>query len=456
MSQNYQGKTYQEVQHNFALTMETGMDDPQAQRQAVVDYRNYLRDINRCDKKKLTDIERFDKETRAFMAVQPYLAYVKEKMGYQDNDSDESPNRTICIEKLTPLEREVFKEIQLMLWEQIEKFVVSRFPKEIKNNKFEKDVLYQTMYVDFASKMIFRYKPYSPERTSIVRPTTYFNDHIFKNAMTTYQSDKTSLTKHELDKNGKIQRAINSMLSNNIVPTAEKIADLTDLSVGVVRAALINMENRKTISLDAKIKDDDGSENDNVKVPISKLPTPEEEVIRKDMDRILADMVNAELDDLERQVFFMRDDIWDEREIKHMPYKDIAEELGLTEREVKRIHNSARRKLSRSKRLGIALNHVRPSISKRDSRKVNSIMVSQMKSAIEDSLFPAEKISDLMNKNKGFDENPAAENEIQDSGKIQGENMNKNECESQDGEEAHNGNDDKNRNENRNQNEGDI
>lgn len=380
MSQNYQGKSYQEVQHIFALTMETGMDDPQAQRQAVVDYRNYLQDINRGDKRKQTDIEKFDKETRAFMAVQPYLDYVKEKIGYMDNSSD----GTLPIEKLTPLEREVFKEVQLLLWEQIEKFVVSIFPKEIKSNKFEKDVLYQTMYVDFASKMIFRYKPYSPERTSIVGPTTYFNDHIFKNALTTYQRDKTSLTKHELNKYGKIQRAINSMQSNNIEPTVENIANLTDLSVGVVRNALINIDNRRTVSLDAKIKDDDGSENDNVKVPVSKLPTPEEAVIQKDTDRTLADMINAELDDLERQVFFMRDDIWDERKVKHMPYKDIALELGLTEREVKRIHNSARRKLSRSKRLGIALNHVQPSISKRDSRKVDSIMVSQMKSAIKD------------------------------------------------------------------------
>lgn len=399
-----EAESYEKVQEKFTLTIQFGMDRPQTQFKAVVGYKNYLRKLDEDNKKKNKNERIYDTAIRAFLAVQPYLDYVKEKMEYTESgegaDTDEPAK--MSIQNLSPVEREVFKEVQLMLWERIERFVISMFPKDILKNRYEYEVLYQTMFVDFSSKMIFRYKPYSPERKMLVRPTTYFAEHIYKNAFTTYQSEKNEMTKHDIDKTTKIQKAINSMQANNIQPTVEKIAGITDLSVGVVKAALVNLETRKTVSLDAKIKDDDGNESENVKLPKSNLPSPEEETIRREMDHILADLVNTELTELERKVFFLRDDIWDENEAKHMPYKDIAEKLNLQERDVKRIHNSARRKLSKSRKLGIALNHVRPSINKKDSRKINSIMVSQMRSAIESSVFPEGKICDM--RGKGDDE----------------------------------------------------
>ena len=403
-------KSFEEAQNLFYSYMSFGESQPNAQYIAVVGYKNYLRKIEAENKKKPRKERIYDTAIYAFLGAQPYLNRLKEKAGYiEESESDNmsmddvdasdtiEPNGSkiiIDLEKLNNIEREVYKEMQLLLWERIEKFVVSQFPKEVMKSRFEYEVLYQTMYVDFVEKMIFRYKPYSPDRKSLVRPTTYFMEHIFKNALTTYQSDRTEMTKHDIDKMTKIQKAINSMVANNIKPTPEKISGITDLSIGVVRNALVTLDIRRTVSLDAKVKDDDGNENENVRIPKSKMPTPEEEVIRRDTDRILAELINTELTEIERKVFFMRDDIWDERDIKHMPYKDIAEELGITEKDAKRIHNAARKKLSRSRRLGIALNHVRPSLNKKDSRKIENIMISQMKSAIEDPSFPAGKISD--------------------------------------------------------------
>lgn len=348
MLSSYEGKIYEDVQNDFFNIMKTEINNPQLQYKATISYKEYLRKLEKNNKRCKRCKQNSILSLNAFVAVQPYLAYVKEKTGYAMGARNVAcgGKKFPDISRLSLGELKVYKEVQQMLWERIENYVVSCFPEYIKKDRNKKAELYQIMYTVFAEKMLFQYEPNFSKRNSPISPTTYFKAYIYRAAFSIYQTEVSEMTKYDIDKNVRIQRAIQGLEVENISPSVENIVERTGYSNRVVANSLGYMQSRVYLDSPMDAEGTDYRES----FPATDL-TPEELILKKDSIREVVACLEEVLNETEQKIVYLRLDFEDMCDGKYVPYRQMAEQLGMTVHQLRKIYNSAIEKLQN----GIAL-----------------------------------------------------------------------------------------------------
>lgn len=363
-------ESYDEIHRRVILIMDPLLETPvELMTECIRFYRNYLKELEADERKKRRSDRIDDIPHRTFCAMYPYLCHVKEIIGEERDFS-----------RLRTEEKELYDNVQMLLWERIENYVKSRIPANAKTKKEYYEDIMQNFRLGFSEKMVL---DYDPMRLPYTRPTTFFEEHILRNCIVATKSSEFDISKYNLDKLAKVNRAIALCEMHNITPTEDKIAWIAGVSKKVARDTIQMKEARKYVYLDEPMQDEEGKEND--RLPAAKILTPEEEIIRKEMFDNLRDIILEELSKTEAAVLIARVNLYDEIPCRknYVPFEVVSAYLDLPQSDVKRAYNKAIRKMQNSKRLSVALSHVNPKIDHHDTKTVNEILIGNMKNAIK-------------------------------------------------------------------------
>lgn len=340
-------ESYDEIHRRVILIMDPLLETQvEVMTECIRFYRDYLKKLEADEKKKRRSDRIDDIPHRTFSAMYPYLCHVKEIIGEERDFS-----------RLTPEEKELYDNVQMLLWERIENYAKSRVPASAKSKKEYYEDIMQNFRLGFFEKMVLDYEPM---RIPYTRPTTFFEIHILKNCIVATKSFEFDISKYNLDKLAKVNCAIALCEMNNITPTEDKIAWITGISKKVARDTLQMKEAHNYVYLDELMQNEEGKEK--YRLPAAKILTPEEEVLWKETFENYKDIIIEELSKTEAAVLIARLNLYDEIPCRknYVPFEVVSLYLDLPQSDVKRAFNRAIRKMQNSKRLLAALSHVSP------------------------------------------------------------------------------------------------
>lgn len=187
---------YQKKLEAFTVTVKKQFTNPKELIKAVREYQHYMVevDLTNTAANKEGKVGIPDSAFGTFLAMEPYLEYVKEKIGYEVSEDGKKEEAALSAGKLNADESELFKEVQLLLWNRIAGHVIARYRWEFAyvgngNRDYVYDALHTSMYVAFVLKMLLRYKPSSYDGSNLVTPKNYFMKYIYADVAEEYRKE---------------------------------------------------------------------------------------------------------------------------------------------------------------------------------------------------------------------------------------------------------------------------
>lgn len=189
---------------------------------------------------------------------------------------------------------------------------------------------FEDLQQDALIEMMKRMEKYEPSKGM---PTTYFKPYIRDKCYENLRNNKEHISGYYSKRAAQIRKAIAECEQKHIPYNDNKLAIMTGLSVHTIRQTMMQVKYCTDISLE---------ELENTEA--SYMQTPEKIVMKKEESKIITSALDS-LNEKERKILMMK--VFDnEKNGNPITYKTIAEHMGESIDDVKKILNQAKLKLS--------------------------------------------------------------------------------------------------------------